>query len=78
MDFEPGHLMTYLADLPMEENQYKATLNWLDKRGYHYSREMKVDLARKMAEVGLSHVKIARILNVSHGTVGNYLKQASN
>ncbi len=76
MDFEPGQLMDYLADLPMETNQFKATLAWLDKRGYHYSREMKVDLAKKMAEAGLPHVKIGRILGVSAKTAGNYVNQA--
>ncbi len=77
MDFEPGHLMSYLADLPMEENQFRATLNWLDKRGYHYSREMKVDLARKMTEVGLSQAKIALILDVSQGTISNWMRSSN-
>ncbi len=73
MDFEPVHLMNYLADLPMEENQYRATLSWLDKRGYHYSRDMKVDLARKIAREGISLVKTARILDVAETTVRRYL-----
>ncbi len=72
-DYNELYLHCCLADLPMEENQYRATLNWLNKRGYHYTREMKMDLARKMAEAGLSHVKIARILDVSESTVRRYL-----
>ncbi len=77
MDFEPSQLMNYLADLPMEENQFQATLNWLDKRGYHYSREMKVDLARKMTEVGLSQAKIGLILDVSQGTISNWMRSSN-
>ena len=76
MDFVPGELMNYLADLPMEENQYRATLNWLDKRGYHYTRDMRVDLAKKMAGEGIPHTKIGRILDVSAKTAGNYVNQA--
>lgn len=36
-----------------------------------------MDLARKMAEVGLSHVKIARILDVSESTVRRYLSDGT-
>ncbi len=57
----------------MEEDQHRATLNWLDKRGYHYTREMKVDLARKMVGAGLSQAKVARILEMSDSTVRRYL-----
>lgn len=72
MDFDPAELMDYLADLPMEVNQYKAVLEWLDRRGYYFTKEEKQYLARKMSQVGLSQENIGKVLGVTQGTISNW------
>ena len=70
--------MDYLADLPMEANQYEATLEWLDKRGYFFPTAVAKYLARSMYMdgKGLSQAKIGRIVKRDQGTISRWLLDA--
>lgn len=75
MDFDPASLMDYLADLPMEANQYQATLEWMDQRKFYFTLPEKKYLARKMAPF-MRQKDIASIIGVTQQQVSNYLSES--
>lgn len=75
MDFEPTRLMEYLSSLEMTDNQFEAVLGWLDERGLHLTREVKVWLARRLhATRKLSQGEIGQILGVGSSTVSRWIR----
>ncbi len=78
VDMDPMELLHVLSKAEMTSNQYQVTLDWLDERGYQFSREEKQYLARKMREIGKRKItlrNIADILSVSESTVTRYLSE---
>lgn len=82
VDVDPMELLHVLSKADMTENQFQVTLNWLDHRGYTFSREEKQYLARKLYEAGkqadgtirLTKTDVATILDVSERTISRYLQ----
>lgn len=76
VDMDPMELLHVLSKADMEENQYQVTLDWLDNRGYTFSRDEKRYLARKMYATGkLSQKDVAEILGMGDSTVSRYLRE---
>lgn len=74
VDMDPMELLHVLSKAEMTENQFQVTLDWLDNRGYTFTREEKQYLARKMYATGkLSMRDVGEILNVGSSTVSRYV-----
>lgn len=80
MDIDFEALWEYLSKLDMKENQHKAVIDWLDGRGFSFTKEEKVYLAHKMKDIydkrgkrKLTNTDMGIILNVSEGAIRKYL-----
>jgi hypothetical protein len=75
MDFDPGVLFDHLAELPMNANQFEATLRWLDDKGLHIKPREKRWFARRGAAEGISQSVLARVVGVSQPTISRWVAQ---
>lgn len=75
MDFDPGNLQEYLAQLPMDADRYGETLHWLDERGLQFKPAQKRWFARRAHTCHVTNTKIAEILGVSQPTISRWIAQ---